>query len=100
MSETICWILGSAGLLFSLGCLVGNHGLLIRYAVKKKTASMIPFIGGLVGAGALILLPVQGARQYWWVPLILDPGSLLLGVMLLLGGRRHCGRSAGRGGEP
>jgi hypothetical protein len=46
------------------------------FVQKKKTSSWIPVIGGACGAISLAIVPVQGASWWWWLPLILDWGSI------------------------
>jgi len=43
---------------------------------RRKSPSWIPMIGGLCGTIALTIVPVPGAKWWWWLPLILDWGSV------------------------
>ena len=66
---------------------VGNWSIPIRYwLTKKKQPSWIPLLGGLFGVIALLIVPIDGARAFWWVPLVLDfgcaPGLGLTAVFL------------------
>ncbi len=36
---------------------VCNAGTVLRWFVRKKSGSMVPLVGGLVGMGAFLLLP-------------------------------------------
>jgi hypothetical protein len=51
---------------------------------KKKTSSWIPVIGGACGALSLSIVPLQSAGAWWWLPLILDWGSIP-GILVSLG---------------
>ena len=42
---------------------------------KRPAPSWIPLLGGSLGALGLIVAPVSGAAQFWWLPLLLDWGS-------------------------
>ncbi len=41
------------------------------------------FLGGFFGAAALIACPIQGAWIWFWVPAIIDPGSIPAIVQIL-----------------
>lgn len=45
------------------------------YVRRKKTASWIPIMGGACGTLSLTIMPIPGARWWWWLPLLLDWGS-------------------------
>jgi hypothetical protein len=47
-----------------------------RHIQKRKAPSWIPLLGGLFGVAALLALPMPIANQFWWIPLLLDWGSL------------------------
>jgi len=51
---------------------------------RKKTSSWIPLIAGLSGSLALVVAPLPQVRRWWWIPLILDWGSLP-GLLFTLG---------------
>ena len=44
--------------------------------LKKQTPSWIPMIGGLAGLLAIVAWPGEGAKSLWWLPLVLDWGSI------------------------
>ena len=52
----------------------------LHWWLYKKHSSMVPLLGGLLGTVALIIVPLDGARFWWWVPLIVDLGSAPLMV--------------------
>lgn len=46
-----------------------------RHVLKRPGGSWIPFVGGVLGAAAIFILPVRELHGYWWVPFLLDWGS-------------------------
>lgn len=80
---TIRSCIGIALGLLSLLCGVGQIGSIIRVFRRGESISVIPFIGGVSGALAVLILPITGIRRWFWLPLFLDWGAFaLLTVML------------------
>ena len=50
----------------------------VRGWCGQKSGSLVPLFGGLVGCAAVLLSGVSEAKKLWWVPFVLDPGSLLM----------------------
>jgi len=80
------WIIATILIALSLWIVVGNlwitfGGLFIK---RKKWESLLPFVGGVVGAVGLLVLPVSHARHFWWVPLVIDLGCgpMLVAVLI------------------
>ena len=72
------WIVGSfLGIVFIV-LAVGNGLAVANYFVHKKHVSAIPVLGGAAGLVACFLLPIEGVRPLWWLPLIVDYGSVPL----------------------
>ena len=71
------WSLAILLLVMSAYFIIVNWVILVFQLLKKKTASWIPLIGGIFGVFGLMMLPVEGALDYWWVPLVIDYGCLL-----------------------
>jgi hypothetical protein len=44
--------------------------------LKKHCPSIIPVIGGVSGAAALFIAPVQGLWRFWPIPLFIDYGCI------------------------
>jgi len=42
----------------------------------------VPFLGAICGVLALSLMPIEGARKFIWVPIILDPGTPMIIIEL------------------
>ena len=51
---------------------------------RDKFESLIPLVGGIFGAMGLFILPVSHARQFSWLPLVLDIGCGPLLVAALI----------------
>jgi hypothetical protein len=75
--NTVWWLI-SLVLLALFFWLAGMNAVVFwqSMVLRKKTSSWIPLLGGVFGALALLSMPMQGVRWYWWLPLILDWGSL------------------------
>ena len=84
--------------LLCLICIVGNYILLLRYFIYGVRASLLPFLGGITGCLALFLLPGD-FEKYWWIPLIIDPGTSVMapGLLFAIG---HSFREKSNSNEP
>ena len=47
-----------------------------RHMRKEKARSWVPLLGGGAGSLALLAIPTHGLKLWWWLPLLLDWGSL------------------------
>lgn len=47
-----------------------------RHVQKRESSSWIPFLGGMLGAAGLLLVPLAPAHKWWWLPFFLDWGSI------------------------
>lgn len=74
------WVIFS--LLCPLGALffVANWGALLAWLFRRKRSSGIPVLGGGALAIAMALAPSPSLRSLWWLPLVLDPGCLILAL--------------------
>ncbi|HJY30413.1 MAG TPA: hypothetical protein VJ306_20440 [Pyrinomonadaceae bacterium] len=85
MTTILRWILsivfGSVFLwIGSLNTVIFWKGVILR----QKTPSAMPLLAGFCGTVALLIVPLTGVRRWWWIPLLLDWGSLpgiLVGVV-------------------
>jgi hypothetical protein len=50
----------------------------VRGWCGRASKSLVPLIGGLLGCFAVLLSGVSEAKRLWWVPFMIDPGSLLM----------------------
>ena len=64
--------------LFATAVVAGNWILVIRGLRGQPSGSQIPLFGGLAGAASLFVVPTNGVALWWWIPLVLDPGSVPL----------------------
>ncbi len=71
------WILGCVVLTYSI-CLMGFNNIIFWKSIVKreKAPSWIPLVGGVSAALAFLALPIIPLHKWWWLPLILDWGSL------------------------
>ena len=86
-------LLLSVALLVVSAVIIGtNYYLLfldVRAYIRRRRGqddpgpgSVIPVLGGLLGAIALWIMPVDGTRPWFWIPLVLDWGFAPLFVIL------------------
>jgi len=75
---TLRWLIAGILILISVYAVVGNALIAINWWSSKKRATMIPFIGGVAGLIGVLLLPIPRARDFWWLPPIVDLGCVLL----------------------
>ncbi len=55
-----------------------NWWIMARRHFNDEWLSLGPFVGGLLGAAGLLMLPYRQMQWLWWIPLIVDPGCLPL----------------------
>ncbi len=74
----------------AVAVILGNWAIVFRWYLRGKTGSQVPFLGGLLGAAAILVALPEAAARWWWVPALADPGSagLVVGALLALLGRR------------
>lgn len=70
---------------FFLGAAVTNSAMMLR----SRRGTLIAFVGGLSGLVACLLAPWPWLRSLWWLPPLLDVGSLPLLLMVILHRLRH-----------
>jgi len=66
---------------------VANCFCLVRFVLKGTNFSVIPFLGGILGGAGFFLAPSPTLRHLWWLPSILDYGSvpsLVAGIVVLV----------------
>ena len=90
---TLRFVLTGGLLLLAAWICAFNAHVLIAQIKRQKSPSWVPLFGGIAGAVGLYLLPIPAAAHYWWLPLVLDWGSLPglthAAVWWLLRGRRQ-----------
>ena len=80
------WILSVPALAVSISMIAANLWITFGGLFKKreKFQSLIPFVGGIVGAMGLFILPISHASSFWWVPLVIDLGCGPMLVAILI----------------
>jgi hypothetical protein len=73
----------SVGVVIVIGGLLtaANLSSLIRAWVgigERETVHFLPLMGGVLLAIGIWRFPVDAAHRWWWTPLIIDPGCLLI----------------------
>jgi hypothetical protein len=76
---------------------VFNAWTVANYFKTHKHASAIPLLGGVAGAVAISTLPVDHIGSWWWLPLLLDYGSLPMFVYFF---GSHLTAGLRKGGKP
>ena len=46
--------------------------------------SIVPFLGAGFGVLGVLTLPIEGAWKYFWIPIVFDPGTLMMIIGLLV----------------
>jgi hypothetical protein len=85
-------LLISVSALLGAAMTAGNWTMVISWYARRQHGSLIPALGGLLLADAMLLVPSLRVGHYAWLPLIVDPGGLYLmtaGVVLFLQKRRR-----------
>jgi len=56
--------------------IVMNWCALASWYLRRKHVSWIPLVGGAFAAIGMALLPLPAIRAFWWIPFLIDWGSL------------------------
>jgi hypothetical protein len=69
------WLL--SGVLIAVFAMVafGHAYCVIRYLTKRTAFSVVPLLGGVLGAVGFYLAPDATLQRFWWLPLLIDYGS-------------------------
>jgi hypothetical protein len=78
------WIIAAPLFLLSVWISFSNLWIILRFYLFGKRGSTVPLIGGLFGVFGICFAPSDTLKNYWWVPLALDPGSLPLLIHTLV----------------
>ena len=71
------WGLASLLAMCSLVAIVANGETVVRgFVLKERTPSFVPLIGGLAGVLSIMICPARAVHSWWWLPLLLDWGSV------------------------
>jgi hypothetical protein len=55
---------------------IASYGCIFRFLIDGTNFSAIPLLGGILGSIGFFLSVSPALRQRWWLPLILDYGSV------------------------
>ncbi len=96
-TDIIRWIIALAAILLSLAIAVSNWRIFFIQIKRKspdaRAPSFIPFIGGVLGAIGAFVCPLKVVSFFFWVPAILDFGSvpylLIMGYVAILSAIRN-----------
>jgi len=88
------WILSILFLAISMWVVGLNAFVFWKGRVRKENVgSWIPLIGGTFGAIGLLLIPVPSLHAFWWIPLLIDWGSVPgIGHAIVVHSRRTPGK--------
>ena len=87
--ELIQWIASGILVLISLYMTLMNWAVFFNnYIFKKKWTSAVPLIGGIAGALGCVILPTEGSWRFFWIPLLIDWGSLPVILVSLVTSKR------------
>lgn len=67
------------------GGMIVYNALVFRDTVVRggDAPSVLPLFGGIIAAAGVVVLPVQGAWMWAWLPLLIDWGGLPMLMMAL-----------------
>ncbi len=80
MVDVLHWSACAGLLLVWVVAGASNALIVLLWLLKRRRASLIPIVGGLAGAAGLLLSPLGALHKWWWVPPVVDPGTLPLVV--------------------
>lgn len=70
------WILPAVLIgLFSM-LAIGHAYCVARYLAKRVPYSVVPLLGGVLGTAGFYLAPETAIQTLWWLPPLLDFGSI------------------------
>ena len=75
--DLVRYVLAAVLGLFFIAMAGANIWMKVRSYRTGKFISVIPLLGGLAGLLAMLIVPID-LRRWCWLPLVLDPGCLIL----------------------
>jgi hypothetical protein len=78
--DNLRWAIGVAALILGGMISLGNWITLIGVIVTKRSSSFVPFVGGVLAAIGIFVLPISGLWKWAWIPLVADLQSLPITV--------------------
>ena len=77
MVDVLRWVIAVAFAGFGALATTANYAY-IAMSRPERHYSLIPLLGGSSIAVGLLVCPVYGLAHYAWLPLLLDPGCILM----------------------
>ncbi|HEY3267699.1 MAG TPA: hypothetical protein VGM37_12285 [Armatimonadota bacterium] len=79
------WMIGGVFTSVAVWLIVLNGIWVVRGLIGRPMhASWLPLLGGCTGSVALLILPIEGIRHWWLLPLLIDWGCAP-GIIYTLG---------------
>lgn len=76
ISDALEWIGSCALALLGSWIIILNYSAVVSYYRHGRHHSLIPLLGGVGLAAAILLVPLPRVAWFAWVPLVIDLGSL------------------------
>ena len=76
VSDAVAWIGSCALALLGGWIILLNYSAVVGYYRHGRHRSLIPLLGGVGLAAAMLLVPLPRVAQFAWVPFVIDLGSL------------------------
>jgi hypothetical protein len=70
--KVIQWGITGVLFIYFLGVAATNARTILRYYLRGEKGSSLPIFGGLAGVAAFLIVPINGARAWCWLPLVFD----------------------------
>ena len=74
MIQVLLFVVSAALLLVGGYVSLMNWMVIVNWLRTRKHSSWIPLFGGVLAMLGVALIPIAGARSYWWLPLVIDWG--------------------------
>ena len=69
---SVRWLVGSLLVGIALYVCVCNVALVYRWFFRYERSSLVLVVGGLVAMAGLIVLPIEIAHRWFWIPPVAD----------------------------
>jgi hypothetical protein len=76
MTKWLWWTIGILCTVLFASLALFNAWTIANYFRTGKHVSAIPLLGGIAGTVAALTLQVDRLHVWWWMPLVLDYGSV------------------------
>lgn len=78
------WLLAILFIILFTWIAVGNLWISLRWYLRGKRETLLPFLGGILGLVGMLLVPIAGISRFCWIPLVVDLGCgpMLCGLFI------------------